>query len=80
MAKIMQEEVPALTAEESKDENAILLHKLKSLRNTRVETQKKSNYGLKNMYHESFLFRILGLMDFYTSLSQVSPAALAFVQ
>ena len=49
------------------------------LRKVRKEVKQKSKFSLKNMYHESFFFKILGLMDFYTSISQVSPAALAFV-
>ena len=32
------------------------------------------------MYHETFLFKILGMMDFYSSLSKASPSSLAFVQ
>ena len=68
-----------LSAEESKDEDAILMHKLMQLRKVRKEVKQKSKFSLKNMYHESFFFKILGLMDFYTSISQVSPAALAFV-
>ena len=50
------------------------------MRSVTVESAKKSNYTLRHMYHDTFLFKILGLLDFYTSLSLVSPAALAFVQ
>ena len=35
---------------------------------------------MNHMYHESFFFRMLGLLDFYTNMALVSPAALAFVQ
>lgn len=32
------------------------------------------------MYHSTFFFKILGMMDFYTSLALTSPATLALVQ
>ena len=50
------------------------------LRQIKKEVKDKSRPSMKNMYHESFLFKILGMMEFYTSLALVSPAALALVQ
>ena len=32
------------------------------------------------MYAESFLLKILGILDFYTSSALTSPSALAFIQ
>jgi len=53
--------------------------KLFELRKVKREAAKKSSVSLKHMYHDSFFFKLLGLIDFYTSLAQVSPAALSFV-
>ena len=69
---------PAL--EEVKDQDAIPAARLAELRKIKKEQTKKSKLTLKSLYHESFFFRILGLMDFYTSLALASPAALALVQ
>jgi hypothetical protein len=49
------------------------------MRKIKPAANKKSKLTTKNMYHESFFFKILGLMDFYSSLALVSPAALALV-
>ena len=64
------------------DEEKRSLQKLKDLRKVKKEAgnQKKTKMTVKNMYHESFFFKILGLMDFYSSLACISPAALALVQ
>ena len=73
----------APSAEESKelDEDKLNQQKLKDLRKIKpVKDQKKTKMSAKNMYHESFFFKILGLMDFYSSLACISPAALALVQ
>lgn len=67
--------------EESKDLENQSEQKLLALRKIKVtEVAKKSNFSTKNMYHETFLFKILGMIDFYSSLSRASPASLAFVQ
>lgn len=69
-------------SEKVKSADEVIFEKLKELRKSKpkVAQLKKQKITIKNLYHESFFFRILGLMDFYTSLAQVSPAALALVQ
>ena len=70
----------AASNEESKDLENQSEQKLLALRKIKVtEVAKKSNFSTKNMYHETFLFKILGMIDFYSSLSRASPASLAFV-
>ena len=49
------------------------------MRKIKPPASKKKKMALKHLYHETFFYRILGMMDFYTSLAQVSPAALALV-
>ena len=54
---------------------------LDRLRKVKAPTAaKKHNIGLKNLYHDSFFHRLLGMMDFYAGLAQVSPSALALVE
>ena len=65
--------------EEEKDLEQLSLEKLLEMRKIKPVATKKSKLTTKNMYHESFFFKILGLMDFYSSLALVSPAALALV-
>ena len=77
-AEVVAALAPAL--EEVKDPEEIQASRLAELRKVRKEPTKKSKLTLKSLYHESFFFRILGLMDFYTSLALASPAALALVQ
>ena len=66
--------------EEVKSAEQVTLNKLAELRKIKKEVTAKSKLSMKNMYHESFFFKILGMLDYYTSLALVSPAALALVQ
>ena len=66
--------------EEVKSAEQVTLNKLAELRKIKKEVTAKSKLSMKNMYHESFFFKMLALLDFYTSMALVSPAALAFVQ
>lgn len=55
--------------------------KLKGMRSIKVAAaENKNKLSNKNMYHDSFFFKILGMMDFYSSLALISPAALSLVQ
>ena len=40
---------------------------------------RKDKIGLKNLYHDSFLLRILEMLDFFSSLALSSPATLALI-
>jgi hypothetical protein len=56
--------------------------RLEEMRNTpapKKASEKKDIRGT-NLYHESFLMRILGLLGFYGSLAKNSPAALALIK
>ena len=65
----------------AKNADELLLEKLKEMRKVKPKVeQKKKKIPLKHLYHSSFFYKILGIMDFYSSLAQVSPAALALVQ
>ena len=55
-----------------------MLEKLTELKNIRPD-EKDQKMSLKYMYQENFLLKILGLLDFYTSLALTSPSALAFI-
>ena len=52
--------------------------KLGELKQIRPE-EKDEKMPLKHMYHESFLLKVLGILDFYISSAQTSPSALAFI-
>ena len=52
--------------------------KLNNLRDIKV-LGKKNKITIKNLYHESFLLRILEMLDFFSSLSLSSPASFALI-
>ena len=66
-------------SEQDKNPEQLSVEKLLEMRKIKPVATKKSKLSNKNMYHESFFFKILGLMDFYSSLALISPAALALV-
>ena len=49
------------------------------MRNMRVEG-KKNKLSLKNLYHDSFLIKVLEMLDFFSSVALTSPATLALIQ
>ena len=53
--------------------------KINNLRDIRV-LGKKNKITIKNLYHETFLLRILEMLDFFSSLSLTSPASFALIQ
>ena len=53
-------------------------HKLSNLRDIRV-AGKKNKITTKNLYHDSFLLRILEMLDFFSSLALTSPASFALI-
>ena len=55
--------------EESQGDDVELLKKLVALRKVTKKKKEANKMTLKNFYHESFFFRMLGMLDFYTSLS-----------
>lgn len=66
-------------AEREKRLNINLGEKLSEIRSIRRSVRCKK-VGLKNLYHETFLLRILGMLDFYCSLAGSSPATMTFIQ
>lgn len=45
----------------------------------RVAGSKKNKISVKNLYHDTFLLRILEMLDFFSSLALTSPATLALI-
>jgi len=39
----------------------------------------KAKMETKNLYHETFLLRVVSMLDFYCSLTVISPATLSMV-
>lgn len=54
---------------ESTEDNVESNAKLQELRLIKKQVVSQNKLSLKFMYHESFFFRILGMLDYYTSLA-----------
>ena len=76
----MADAVKPDVVEEVKGEQEIAMSKLNELRKIKQVGKATSKLSMKNMYHDSFFYKILGMMDYYTSLALISPASLALVQ
>jgi len=63
-----------------KDSGKLVREKLNQLADLNFEKEKANEVGLQNLYHDSFLLRILEMLDFFSSLALSSPASLALIQ
>ena len=68
------------STERAKASSIPLSEKLAKVReNAEKLTVVEISVGLKNLYHETFLLRIVSMLDFYCSLAVNSPSTLAMV-
>ena len=56
------------------------MNELRQLKAPKKESGAKAAIFFQNMYQKSFFIKIVGLLDFYTSLAQSSPAVLALIK